>query len=307
METYEAVVWGEPSLDTVVALVGDEKRGSRNQAMINDDVGGSGANTASSLSLLGVNTALIGFLGSDQTGQNIEAELRSRRISLIMGRTPTNRRTVSLARSDGTRTMYGTEGDQYSSSEDLTEQVRLLRCNCFHVSLTSLLRSRHSLIYRTIEHLRACGAVISMDAGNDVEIRSSSSEIPKIFNQIQPDIVFANEEEADALSSTSLDLRSLRMLVIKKGSSPCEIQQKDGESLTVPIPRKTVAVDTTGAGDAFAAGMLGGLIRGLSPTMSSTLGHLLASACIREIGATIRDKSAIDAARQFLEKNSRTK
>jgi len=304
METYEAVVWGEPSLDTVVALVGDEKRGSRNLAIISDDVGGSGANTASSLSLLGVNTALIGFLGSDQTGQSLEAELSSRRISLIMGKTLTNRRTVSLARSDGTRTMYGTEGDQYSSSEDLTTKVGLLRCSYFHVSLTSLLRAKHSLIYRTIEHLRASGAIISLDAGNDVEIKSRSSEIPNIFNQILPDIVFANEEEVDALSSTSLDLSSLRMLVIKRGPNSCEIRQKGCEAFAVPIPRKTIAVDTTGAGDAFAAGMLVGLIRGLNITMSSTLGHLLASACIREIGATIRDQLAIDAAHQFLKDNS---
>lgn len=300
VNTFEVIVWGEPSFDTVVSLVTDEKLGSRNEAVIVEGVGGSGANSASSLSQMGIETALIGFLGSDIIGQRIEAELATHVLPTVMGRTPRNRRTVSIARSDGTRTMYGSTGDQYKSTEDLTARISHLRCDWFHVSLTSILRAEHSLIPATAAHFRSYGALISIDAGNDVEIASRSSEIPEIFANIRPDVTFANEVEMEALASSLVDLQVLPMLVVKKGPKPCEIWRYGELDFSIPAEHVTNAVDTTGAGDAFAAGMLAGLARGLDARLCAELGHRLGSACISGIGASIQSTEVFDFARQFL-------
>lgn len=292
-ETVDAVVWGEPSLDTVVVPLGYEKLDSRNPADVIDDVGGSGANTASSLSLLGATTVLVGSLGSDSVGERIAEELASRNMRLSMGRVPRSRRTVSIARSDGTRTMYGTTGDQYSESVEVGREVWAMRAKIFHLSLTSILRSEHDHISAVIGHFRSTGAMISMDAGNDVEILSSSADLRRIFADIQPDLLFANSDEIRALGSMSVVTGSIPLVVVKNGSEPAQIWQNGILTASVPVPHRLHPVDTTGAGDAFAAGMLAGLLRGRDAVGSATIGHLVAGACIASAGASIRDSAAV--------------
>lgn len=304
-KSVDAVIWGEPSLDTVVIPLGDEKIDSRNPAVAIDDVGGSGANTASTLALLGATTVLVGSLGSDAVGQRIAAELTSRNVRLSMGMVPRTRRTISIARSDGSRTMYGTNGDQYSNLVEVDREVWTLRAKIFHLSLTSILRSEHQHISTIIRHFRSTGARISIDAGNDVEILSRGTEIQSIFAEVAPDLLFANSDEINALGHASIAVESVPLVVVKNGPDPTEIWQNGILAASVPVPQRIQPIDTTGAGDAFAAGMVVGLLRGLSEEESARIGHLVAGACIASAGASISDSTALQPALTLLSVHGR--
>lgn len=299
-KNYEVVIWGEPSFDTVVIPLEEEKLDSRNSAEIVEDIGGSGANTASNISLLGISTLLLGSIGSDSTGIKISEELNKRNIDSLLSKVNTNRRTVSIARPDGTRTMYGTTSDQYTSVLDLDHEIQEIAAQMFHVSLTSILRSNHFHILKTVKYFQSQGAIISLDAGNDLEIEKSERVLDTLFQEIQPDILFANHDEVIALRSSNVDLNQFPVIVVKRGIKGCDLLQRGSITKEIPVPVEIRAIDTTGAGDAFASGMLAGLLSGLDLSSSATLGHLVAGACIQTVGASIRDPELLVSARNFL-------
>ena len=300
LKKFEVVIWGEPSLDTVVIPLEEEKLDSRSSAEIVEDIGGSGANTASNISLLGISTLLVGSIGSDATGIKISEELNRRNIHSLLSRVNTNRRTVSIARPDGTRTMYGTTGDQYTSVLDLDQEIQGITAQIFHVSLTSILRSNHSHILKTVKYFQSQGSIISLDAGNDLEIKKSEGVLNTLFQQIQPDILFANNDKVAALDYSNVDLKRFPIIVVKRGINGCDLSPRGSIVTKIPVPVKIRAIDTTGAGDAFASGMLAGLLSGLDLSSSATLGHLVAGACIQTAGASIQNPELLASAQDFL-------
>lgn len=107
------------------------------------------------------------------------------------------------------------------------------------------------------------------------------------------DIVLANEEEAKALlnveaeEAVSLLAKQTDIAIVKVGDKGSWIQQGD-EKIFVPA-YKVNCVDTTGAGDLYAAGFIYGLIQNYSLFISGQIGTLLAAYVIQKIGAKVGD------------------
>jgi sugar/nucleoside kinase (ribokinase family) len=116
------------------------------------------------------------------------------------------------------------------------------------------------------------------------------------------DVVFMNAEEAralcdmppvDAAESLTEDVETVVLKLGRDGS----IVFHGGQRYTIGV-HPTEALDTTGAGDAYAAGFLFGRIRGWSPQRSGDLGSRIASLTVGQVGAVCRDRDALAAAIQ---------
>ena len=114
------------------------------------------------------------------------------------------------------------------------------------------------------------------------------------------DIVFLNEEEAsaltglppkEALAAVAAHARTVIVKLGAKGSLICH----DGVCDEIGV-HPTECLDTTGAGDAYAAGYLYGWVRGWKPRSCGELGARVASLAVGQIGAVVRDQAALQAA-----------
>jgi hypothetical protein len=149
---------------------------------------------------------------------------------------------------------------------------------------------------------KEAGAIISLDAADPFvvhEIRDTFWSVLKDF----ADVVFLNEEEARSLAQLDDPEAACRAIAAQAGLATTVVKLggkgsmvlHDEELVRVPI-FKVDAVDTTGAGDAYAGGYLYGLSRGWSPAHCGALATRVAALTVAQIGAVVKDREALDAA-----------
>jgi sugar/nucleoside kinase (ribokinase family) len=142
-------------------------------------------------------------------------------------------------------------------------------------------------------------STIAHDAGRQVALTLSDSfcvdryrgEFLDLMRSGTVDLVFANEAELHSLYQTAdfdtalTQLRSdAKLAVVTRGEKGCVVSSKDGVTAVPAFPIDKI-VDTTGAGDLFAAGFLFGLVRGADHENAGRLGALAAAEVIQHIGA----------------------
>jgi adenosine kinase len=142
-------------------------------------------------------------------------------------------------------------------------------------------------------------STIAHGAGRQVALTMSDSfcvdryrgEFIELMRNSTVDLVFANEAELHSLYQTSDFATALKQLradvklgVVTRSEKGCVVASKDG---VVEVPAYPIEkmVDTTGAGDLFAAGFLFGLVRGAGHENAGRLGALAAAEVIQHIGA----------------------
>ncbi len=106
-----------------------------------------------------------------------------------------------------------------------------------------------------------------------------------LVESIRPAVFFANGHEARLLDVTRPQFAKT-MTVVKNGAWPTMVTPPGGVSRAVPVPEAAAARDSTGAGDAFAAGFLAARARGADPVEAASAGHDLARSVLFSPGAT---------------------
>ena len=150
----------------------------------------------------------------------------------------------------------------------------------------------HDLLEAILKTAKAQGLEISLDLASYNVVEDNLEFLKKMVNQYV-DIVFANEEEAKAFTGEEPEdaLNTLAevadIAIVKIGSKGSMIKQ-NGEVARVGV-EATKVVDTTGAGDLYAAGYLFGYVNNFSHEKSGKIGALLASKVIADYGAKISD------------------
>lgn len=240
---------GDLLLDIVVKLTRPLAEGDDTRAETRAGGGGQAANVAAWSAALGATARFIGKRGADAAGEVAEADLLRRGVD-VLGPGPTGRNgvVVSLVDLDGSRTMISDRGVAPELSADEIEAEWFESADWLHISGYSLMREPiGTAAERAAELAKAAGARISVDLSSVNVIREFGAvRLGERFVHIRPDAVFGNEAEHAELKVPSENR------IVKRGARGANF---DGESLA-PVPGDVV--DTTGAGDALAAGYLVG-------------------------------------------------
>jgi len=240
---------GDLLLDVVVKLARPLAEGDDTRAETRVGGGGQAANVAAWAAALGAEARFVGKRGADAAGELAEADLLRRAVK-VLGPAPTSRNgvVVSLVELDGSRTMISDRGVAPELTAEELEPEWFEGCDAIHLAGYSLMREPiGTAAERAVDLARAAGARISVDLSSVNVIREFGPErLAERFVRIRPDVVFGNEAEHDELPVPS-DKR-----IVKRGARGATIDGRD----YVPVPG--VVVDTTGAGDALAAGYLVG-------------------------------------------------
>jgi sugar/nucleoside kinase (ribokinase family) len=144
---------------------------------------------------------------------------------------------------------------------------------------------------------------VSLDLAAPEVVMASMAILPELLRD-WVDMVFANEDEAAAFCGSRDEAGGLQALgeccdlaVVKLGARGALIQHR-GERVSVPA-RRVDALDTTGAGDLWAAGFLHSFLTGGSLQRSGELGAAVAAEVVQNIGATIPDAAWLRLRQEF--------
>lgn len=151
-----------------------------------------------------------------------------------------------------------------------------------------------ALIDTALTAAKAAGAAVALDLSSYTVVEQFRDELRDLVSRFV-DVVIANEDEARAFTGIAEERESLsvlagmsRIAALKLGPRGALIA-RDGRVVTVPARPAEGIVDTTGAGDLWAAGFLAGLVRGMSLEKAGDLASLCGLEVCRVMGASIPD------------------
>ena len=254
--------------------------------------GGSTSNTMHGLARLGAPAGYIGKVGRDAMGDFFREEMRHFGMTphLIDADTDTGIATTFIS-ADAERTFATYLGAAATMTPDELDPSVFDGYDCVHVE--GYLIFNHDLILRICQIAKEKGLQVSMDMAS-YNIIEANHDFVKMLLSDYVDIIFANEEEAKAFTGKE-GVDALNVLaeycpvsIVKVGKEGSFIK-KDGEITRVGvIPVK--AVDSTGAGDIYASGILYGLMNGYTPAQAGQLAAFLSGKLIEYVGAKLPDE-----------------
>jgi sugar/nucleoside kinase (ribokinase family) len=242
---------GDLTLDVVVRLEGPIAVGGDTDAAIRLSAGGQAANVAAWASELGARARFIGKRGADDAGRIAFTRLREAGVEVHGPEAGRNGVICSLVSPDGERSMASDRGTAADLRPDEVEPAWLDDCDHLFVSGYALMREpTRSAAFRAAELARGNGAAVSVDLASWSAIRDVGAErFRAVVAALAPDVVFTNEDEERVIGAMLPDVT----WVLKRGAAGAWF---DGdERAAAPVAR---VVDTTGAGDALAAGWIVG-------------------------------------------------
>ena len=264
--------------------------------------GGSAANTIHGLAVLGVETGFIGKIGDDEFGQFFREDMSRNNIKpLLMAGQNESGRAYALISPDSERTFATFLGAAVElSSDDLSEHL-FDGYAYFHIE--GYLVQNKPLVEKAIQLAKAKGLKVSIDLASFNVVEENLEFLSRMVKDYV-DIVFANEEEAKAFTGKEGE-EALHVLgahaeiaVLKLGKNGSMIKRVDEVVKVGVIPAKSI--DTTGAGDLYAAGFLYGLIQKLDLEKCGKIGSILSGHVIEVIGPKM-EESVWDSIRKKIE------
>jgi sugar/nucleoside kinase (ribokinase family) len=259
---------GDLLLDVIVRLDGPIAEDTDTYGRTRVGAGGQAANVAAWSVALGDRARFIGKRARDHTGRILAEELRERGVELAGPEVEAGTGTVvSIATPNGARTMLSDRGVSTEFAPDELDGSWLVDCDWLHVPGYSLV---HSPLRETTLAAAAQAPRVSVDMSSTAAIEAFGvSAFRDTVTELRPEVVFANAAEAALVEALSVPT-----LVIKRGAQGCVVVTTDGE--TEVRSSDATVVDTTGAGDAFAAGFLLG---------GADLAVDAAARCVAQMGA----------------------
>jgi len=264
--------------------------------------GGSAANTIHGLAHLGIETGFIGKVGNDDMGKFFKKDMQVNKIKPILFRSMNETgRAMALISKDSERTFATYLGAAVDlSTEDIGQGI-FKGYDYFYIE-GYLVQDKEmfekALRLATVEGLKICLDLASYN------IVADNVEFFKSMISEYVDILFANEEEIRSLTGKSPEEGAgeiseiCPLVVIKLGAEGSFCICKEG-MVRIGV-RPSNAIDTTGAGDLFAAGFIYGHMKGLSAEICGKMGAILAGRIIELIGAKMDESHWENLRREIL-------
>ena len=243
------------------------------------------------MACLGANTGFIGKIGTDAVGEYYEKALQDANVSPYFIKTEgiSGSCTVLISK-DGERTMGTFLGPAPTITPDEIKEEILSRYNCIYIE--GYLLVNEELVRTTMQKAKKLGLKVALDLSNFNIVNAFKGLLDDIIPEYV-DILFSNESEAEAFTGLKAE-EAVKVLsgmvevsLVTLGKEGALVGSK-GQVIAVPAEGGK-PVDTTGAGDHFAAGFLYGQSVGATLEQSARIGSLLAGYIIDVIGAQIPD------------------
>lgn len=263
---------GDLLLDVVVRLESPLETGADAHAVTRAGAGGQAANVAAWAVELGAAGRFVGKRATDTAGRLVAEELAGRGVE-VLGPAADGRNgvVVSIVDATGERTMASDRGVAPELRADELDSAWFGDVDWLHLTGYALYRSPiDGAAAAATDATRRAGGRLSVDLSAATRIREyGAARLRDLLESLAPDVVFANEQEVDALGAEP----AVETLVIKRGPAGAVVvrgaEREEDAALAADV------VDTTGAGDALAAGYLVG---------GPQLGLEAAARCVAKLG-----------------------
>uniref|UniRef100_UPI0040573989 adenosine kinase n=1 Tax=Alistipes sp. TaxID=1872444 RepID=UPI0040573989 len=253
-------------------------------------LGGSAGNTIRAMARLGTRVGFIGKVGHDTTGDFYEQALRNIGVEPYILRSEyRSGKCVALVSPDGERTFVTHLGAAAHLAPEDIDAAIFDDYDCLYIE--GYLVQDHDLIRTAVERAKQHGLRVAIDLASFNVVEENRDFLRDLVERYV-DILFANEDEARAFSGEADPLEALNYIstmcelaVVKIGMKGALIRRGE-EFVQVGIMAAARRVDTTGAGDFYAAGFLAALCEGLSLRQCGTIGAIAAGKVIEVVGTT---------------------
>jgi sugar/nucleoside kinase (ribokinase family) len=257
--------------------------------------GGSAANTVAGLASLGLKAGFIGQLGDDQLGSIFSHDIRSLGVEFAtpprsgIGATGS---CLILVTPDAQRTMNTFLGAAQVLEPDAVDLAQVGGAAILY--LEGYLwdpPGPRAAMYKAMDAAREAGTKVAFTLSDSFVVDRHRGDLRRLLDEGRIDILFANEGEVlqlagsdsvdEAVATVAPQVQTLVVTMSENGA----LAVRGGERANVPAERIERLVDTTGAGDLFAAGFLAGEARNLGLEPSLRLGAICAAEVIQHYGA----------------------
>lgn len=255
--------------------------------------GGSAGNTVFALARMGLPTSFLG-----KTGNCVEGSFYRERFTQLGGDSArfkigeiANGRCLSLVTPDGERTMRTHLGAAMTlAPEEVTVEDF---AGCSHAHIEGYLLFNEALMMRVLNCAKEAGCSVSLDLASFEVVNATRGILPNILRDYV-DIVFANEEEAQAFTGIEGDYAAMALelatfcdiAAVKVGAHGSYVAEQGTVEKVEPMHAAHV-VDTTGAGDLWAAGFLYGWSKKRPVAKCAEIGSMLGAAVVQEQGSVL--------------------
>src|SRR5271155_2157409 len=280
-----------------MALIDEDRAAAiyRDMGPATEMSGGSAANTIVGIANLGARAAYVGKVRDDQIGRLYTHDIRAAGVAFetkSASSGPATGCSYILVTADGERTMntYLGAAQELMPADIDADQIAASALIYLEGYLWDPKSAKEAFVKAaTIAH--QAGRRVALTLSDSFCVDRYRGEFLELMRNGTVDLVFANEAELHSLYQTSdfeTALKQLRsdigLAAVTRSEKGCVVASKQGATAVPAFPVEKI-VDTTGAGDLFAAGFLFGLSRNAGHEAAGRLGALAAAEIIQHIGA----------------------
>jgi sugar/nucleoside kinase (ribokinase family) len=261
--------------------------------------GGSAANSMAGIAAMGGTSAFIGQVAEDQLGLIFEHDMHALGVRFDTpplpigdGSGPPTGRCLILVTPDGQRTMNTSPGASHELNTDALDRDLIASASILFLEgyLFGPEKPRAAMM-EAIRIAHSAGRRVAFTLSESVCIAGRKESFGRMIDSGGVDLLFCNEDEALQLTGrtdlkTALTELSIKVqtLVVTKGPDGATAIE-NGERISIPAAPVGEVVDTTGAGDLFAAGFLAARCKGASLERCLWTGAIAAAEVIQHYGA----------------------